>query len=182
LLESIILMLANAVKPRGGRAMTGRATMSTNRLAGALSVISVLVWSGAADGQTRAEARLSKAKSLKCVFSLMATGSWKNGEPQAEAKSAKLSIGFDAIDVEEGTARVIGMFGPSDIIVKLSLGTLHFVQSFREGPVYVTTIFPKETRNGSLQAVHTRHEYTEVSLPGFTSQPEQYYGECAVDP
>jgi len=26
--------------------------------------------------------------------------------------------------------------------------------------------------------VHARHEYTEVSLPGYTSRPEQYYGEC----
>jgi len=31
---------------------------------------------------------------------------------------------------------------------------------------------------GKLRAVHTRHEYTEVSLPGFTSRPEQYYGDC----
>jgi len=28
--------------------------------------------------------------------------------------------------------------------------------------------------------VHTRHEYTEVRLPGFTSRPEQYYGECEI--
>ena len=156
--------------------------MSISSLAGAASVLSVLLWSGTADGQTRAQARLANAKNLKCVFSLMATGTWKNGEPQAETKPTKLSLGFDAINVEEGTARVIGMFGPSDIIVRLSLGTLHFVQSFREGPVYITTIFPKETRNGNLQAVHTRHEYTDVSLPGFTSQPEQYYGECTVEP
>ena len=55
------------------------------------------------------------------------------------------------------------------------------MQSFREGPVYVTTIFPEETRNASLQAVHTRHEFTKVSLPGFTSRPEQYVGECVVE-
>jgi hypothetical protein len=39
-------------------------------------------------------------------------------------------------------------------------------------------VFDKETRAGRLQAVHTRHEYTAVSLPGFTSRPEQYYGDC----
>jgi len=51
---------------------------------------------------------------------------------------------------------------------------------FLDGPLYTTRIFPKETRAGKLQAVHTRHEYTEISLPGFTSRPEQYYGECDV--
>lgn len=147
---------------------------------GALGAMGVFLWSGAANGQTAVETRLANAKSLKCVFSVMATGTWKNGEAQAETKAATLAVGFDAIDADGGTARVIGPFGPSDIIVRLSLGTLHFMQSFREGPLYVTTIFPKEARKGSLQAVHTRHEYTEVSLPGFTSRPEQYYGECAV--
>jgi hypothetical protein len=110
----------------------------------------------------------------------MATGSWKGGEPQAEVKSSRLSLRFDAINTDEGTARVIGDFGPSDIIVRLSMGTLHLVQMFADGPMYMTTVFPKETRGGKLQAVHTRHEYTEVSLPGFTSRPEQYYGECDV--
>ena len=136
---------------------------------------------GAARAQTRADARLAAAKKLSCAFPVMATGTWKGGEPLAEVKPVTLSVGFDSVNVDEGTARVIGAFGPSDIIVRLAYGTLHFVQSFREGPVYITTIFPKETRNGRLQAVHTRHEYTEVSLPGFTSRPEQYFGECAVE-
>ena len=136
---------------------------------------------GTASGQTRAEARLAAAKKLSCQFPLMSTGTWKSGEPQAETKAATLSVGFDSVNVDEGTARVIGAFGPSEIIARQSYGTLHFLQSFREGPVYITTIFPKETQNGRLQAVHTRHEYTEVSLPGFTSRPEQYYGECTVE-
>jgi hypothetical protein len=48
------------------------------------------------------------------------------------------------------------------------------------GAVYVTTIFNSETKNGRLLAVHTRHEYTPVQLPGLTSRPEQYYGDCQV--
>jgi hypothetical protein len=28
--------------------------------------------------------------------------------------------------------------------------------------------------------MHSRHEYTDVSLPGYTSSPEQYYGECEI--
>ena len=148
---------------------------------GLIAAIVLTAGVDAALGQTRVDERLAKATSLKCVFTLMTTGTWKGGEPQAETKPATLSLGFDAINADEGTARVIGAFGPSDIIVRMSYGTLHFVQAFREGPLYTTTIFPKETKPGRLQAVHTRHEYTEVSLPGFTSRPEQYYGDCSIE-
>jgi hypothetical protein len=124
--------------------------------------------------------RLASVKTLKCTFPAMATGTWTKGAAEGALKPAKLSVGFDSIDTEDGTARVIGDFGPSEIIVRLANGTLHFLQSFRDGPLYVTTVFPKETRPGWLQAAHSRHEYTEVILPGFTSRPEQYYGECEV--
>lgn len=134
-----------------------------------------------ADGQTRAGTRLAAAKKLSCEFSLMATGTWKGGAPEVQTKSSTLSIGFDSIDVNDGTARSIGAFGPFEIIVQQAYGTLHFLQSFKDGPLYITTVFPKETTNGRWQAVHTRHEYTEVSLPGFTSRPEQYYGECTAE-
>lgn len=156
--------------------------MSIKRLLPTTGVLCVLLLrgSGPAVAQGRAAERLARAESLKCEFPVMAIGTWNKGVAEADLKSAKLSVGFDSINADEGTARVMGTFGPSDIIVRLSSGTLHFVQSFREGPLYVTTIFPQETRDGKLQAVHTRHEYTQVSLPGFTSRPEQYYGECAI--
>ena len=68
-----------------------------------------------------------------------------------------------------------------EIIVRLSAGTLHLVQSSSGGPLYVTTVFPEQTPDGKLKAVHTRHEFTALSLPGFTSRPEQYYGACEID-
>jgi hypothetical protein len=122
-------------------------------------------------------------KSVTCEFSLSVTGTWSAGEPHAAIKADHLTLRYDSIDTDGGTARIVGSgnAGPSDIVVKLTLGTLHFVQSFIDGPLYVTTVFPKETRRGRLQAVHTRHEFTEVSLPGFTSRPEQYYGDCSVE-
>ena len=139
-----------------------------------------LLLSGAIHGQTSVEDRLSKAKSLTCEFTAMSRGTWMKGEPQVETMPVKLTIAFVKIDADEGTADAIGVFGPSEIVVRLANRTLHLMQSFREGPLYTTTVWPKETRNGNLQAVHTRHEFTEVSLPGFTSRPEQYYGECAA--
>jgi len=50
------------------------------------------------------------------------------------------------------------------------------------GPLYVTTVIAKETKDGRLMAVHTRHEYTQISMPGFTSRPEMYVGDCATGP
>ena len=51
---------------------------------------------------------------------------------------------------------------------------------FTMGALFTTTVFNWETRDGKLMAVHTRHEYTDVSEPGLTLRPEQYYGECEV--
>jgi hypothetical protein len=125
---------------------------------------------------------LASAKSVKCEFSLYTLGDWKSGQPHADVKPAKLSFRFEDVDSEVGTASAIGPFGASDIIVRLSTSSLHFLQSFREGPVYVTTLLGRPGADGRWQAVHTRHEFTEVSLPGYTSRPEQYYGYCTVEP
>ena len=139
----------------------------------------VLVSSAGLQSQSFEE-RLAAVKTIKCEFTVMSTGTWKEGAASAETRPAKLTTVFDEIVVDEGTARAVGTFGPNDIIVRLSMGTLHLVQAFREGPLYVTTIFPKETRGSRLQAAHTRHEYTLVSMPGYTSRPEQYIGECEL--
>jgi len=138
-----------------------------------------LLCSGAASAQDAGV--LASVTRIKCQFTLMVTGTWKkDGTPQAEVKPVTFALAFDSINTDENTARAVGTFGPSDIIVRLSRGNLHFIQAFREGAIYTTTIFPKETHDGRLRAVHTRHEFTEVSVPGFTSTPESYYGDCEV--
>ncbi len=130
--------------------------------------------------QGRASDRASEAKALSCVFSTMVSGSWNSDGAVAETMPAKLSIAFADVDADEGTARVIGEFGPSDVVVRLSLGTLHVLQAFGDGPLYATTVFPWENRPGFLRAAHMRHVLTADSRPGVTSRPEQYYGECEV--
>lgn len=130
--------------------------------------------------QTPAQS-LSTAKTLKCQFVLLATGTWaKSGESQAEIKPAALTLGFEEIDVQDGTAEVSGSFGAPYIIVRYAGGYLHFMQVGSSGFLYATTVFDKASRPGRLKAVHTRHEYTEASVPGYTSKPEQYYGECQI--
>src|SRR5262245_46309459 len=134
-------------------------------------------------GQGAARDRLARAKTIKCAFQTMSTVEWDKASGRAEAavKPSTLTVGFDTIDADQGTARVIGPYGASEIIVRNSGGTLHLLQSFNEGPLYATTVFPDPIADGRFKAVHTRHEFTVVSLPGFTSRPEQYYGACTVE-
>ena len=123
----------------------------------------------------------SEARTVRCEFSTMASGDWKDGVPQGILKPATLSLRFEKVDADGGTAQAIGPFGPSDVNVRLTTNSLHFMQSFREGPLYLTTVVARPAREGRWLAVHTRHEYTDVSLPGYTSRPEQYYGSCAIE-
>jgi hypothetical protein len=121
------------------------------------------------------------ARNIRCSFSVNATGTWKkDGSAEAAVNSAKLVLQFDAINADEGTAQLRNGSVGSEIIVRSAEGYLNFIQSFRTGPLYTTTVFDKETTGGKLKAVHSRHEYFATPLPGATSSPEQYYGECEV--
>jgi hypothetical protein len=157
-------------------------TRITMRACGAVEAVLLAAIVVAPTSAQSAHDRLAGAKTIDCRFTAEAVATWKNGDPQVDVKTAALTMRFEAINTDEGTARVVGTFAPSDIIVRLSEDTLHLVQSFREGPLYATTVFPKETHGGRFQAVHTRHEWTAVALAGYTSSPEQYYGDCQVSP
>ena len=131
--------------------------------------------------QDAVKGKLATAKSIKCTFPLVVVGTWGGEQPKADVKPAKLVLQFEAINVDEGTARLeAGLGGTYDIIVRYAGGYLHFIQSFLDGPLYTTTILEKQTSGGKLKAMHSRHEYTDFALPGFTSSPEQYYGECEI--
>jgi hypothetical protein len=129
------------------------------------------------------QARIAAAKSLRCTFPLTATSVWKNGvPPAATVKPATLLLIYDSIDTEEGTARLKSGTTGSEVTARLSGGYLHLIQSFKSGALYTTTVFDRPGAEGKLKAVHSRHEYFTVAVPGATSSPEQYYGECEVTP
>ena len=130
--------------------------------------------------QAVSQSALAKATSIKCTFSLMTLSSLRDEPPKAEVKPITLVLQFDGINSDEGTAQLKSGVGAYDIVVRYAQGYLNFVQSFREGPLYVTTILDQKTRGGKLKAMHSRHEFTTVALAGWTSSPEQYYGECEI--
>jgi hypothetical protein len=130
-----------------------------------------------------AQSRIASVKTLRCSFSTQAVGAWgKDGAPNATVHSAPLVLRFDSIDPDSGTAQLRSGTVGSEVTVRLAEGYLHFMQSFRTGPLYTTTVFDAGENGGKLKAVHSRHEYFAVPLPGATSSPEQYYGECEIVP
>ena len=154
--------------------------MSLNGHVTVLMIFGVAFVASLSAANAAAQGRLADITSLDCTFKVIATGTWTNGEAEASLDGSTFSIGFESIDTDGATAEVVGPYGASSIIVRQTGDYLHLVQMFMVGPLYTTTVIDRETTDGKLMAVHTRHEYTDTSLPGFTSRPEQYYGECEV--
>lgn len=118
---------------------------------------------------------------LECRFSALGSAAWEADAADIEVSESDLEVVFFEIDTEEGSAEVEGEYGGvSYIVVRYSEGYLHLMQMFRAGPLYVTSVIAQETTDGKMMAVHNRVEYSSIALPGFTSTPESYIGECAV--
>ena len=49
------------------------------------------------------------------------------------------------------------------------------------GPLYLTSVIARAAGEGKLMAMHTRVEYSPTIIPGFTSRPEMYVGECEIE-
>lgn len=147
-----------------------------------LAAICAGLASATARAQDRAaQENLRNAVRVDCVFTGKATGDWTEDATAIGTESVEFEAAFFDIDVETGTAEAEGRFGASYIIVRYAEGYLHFMQTLNAGPLYLTTVLAQATADGRFRAVHTRHEYTEVSLPGYTSRPEMYVGDCLVE-
>ena len=153
--------------------------LMSSRLALAAAIAAALILGPSTP--TRAQGKAASAKSLRCTFTLQTTSAWnKDGTPEGAVKQAKLILRYDTINTDEGTAELRNGTVGSGITVQVAAGNLHFIQSFRSGALYVTTVFDREIDGGKLRAVHSRHEHYRVPLEGATSSPEQYVGECEV--
>jgi hypothetical protein len=141
------------------------------------------IWLGVSSEGVVAQAGIAKATSLRCSFSSQTKANWRaDGSADISTGKAALSLRFDGIDTDAGTAELKTGSMTSELIVRASEGYLNFLQVFRTGPIYTTTVFDAGARGGRFKAVHSRHEYLDPPLPGATSTPEQYYGECEIAP
>jgi hypothetical protein len=124
---------------------------------------------------------LALVKSLKCNFPVYSVGSWKNGDPQAQIKQAEqFSLTIDQIDTDSGSGRVSGTSGPVEVTALLTVSSLHFMERSVTGTLNITTVFVSDAGAKKFRAVHSRHDYLPMSIPGFVSEPtvSQNYGTC----
>jgi hypothetical protein len=155
--------------------------MSKSRILPILTVFAALFLAPAwLSAQGAGQSALAKATSIRCRFSLMTQSSLHGDQPKAEVKPVKLEMHFVDVNTDEGSAELKSTYGIYDITVRYAQGYLSFIQSFRDGRLHVTTVLEHKTKEGAFKAMHSRHEYTPVALVGFTSSPEQYYGECEI--
>ena len=148
----------------------------------ALLVAALLGSPALAEAQlTPLQEALSRTTAIDCRFTAHVMSDWDGGTATAEATEADFELSFTNVNADEGTADAGTDFGDAFINVRYTNEYLHFVQFFRAGPLYVTTVMAIEGEDDRLLAVHTRHEYTAVALPGFTSRPEMYVGDCAIE-
>jgi hypothetical protein len=144
-----------------------------------------VLWPGGLTGHAQSTDKnpLAAVKSLKCTFPVYTVGSWKNGEPKAEVKQAQqFTLEIDEIDADSGTARITGTSGPTHVTALLTISSLHFVERTVTGTLTITTVFASEGNVRTFRAVHSRHDYLPMSLPGYVSEPSvsQNYGQCEV--
>lgn len=155
-------------------------TERCNPIASAIAVV-VMVWLGASS--VVAQGGIAKATGLRCSFSSQTKADWRaDGAADISTAKSALALRFEGIDTDAGTAELKTGSMTSELIVRASEGYLNFLQVFRTGPIYTTTVFDAGSRGGRFKAVHSRHEYLAPPLPGATSTPEQYYGECEIVP
>jgi hypothetical protein len=137
----------------------------------------------------RAQARpaLQTVKTVSCTFTQMAVVDWgRDGTPMVKLQPAMLKLGYSDVNTDDGSADVVGTTAASGntaelpIVVRYVTGYLHFMQVGYQGNLYTTTLFDQPIRPGVMKAVHSRHVWESVALPGYSSRPETYYGQCEI--
>lgn len=126
---------------------------------------------------------LAGVKALKCRFSVYASGTWakQTQEPSGQVRQPEtLTLDIDEIDTDSGSGRVTGTAGPAEVTALLTLSSLHFMERSVTGTLNITTVFSGAEGAKTFRAVHTRHDYLPLSLPGYVSDPSvsQHYGIC----
>jgi hypothetical protein len=149
----------------------------------AVTILIMLALARSAGAQTTDKNPLVQVKALKCRFAIYASGSWSKTTQEATAQVRQpetLTLEIDEIDTDSGSGRVTGTAGPADVTALLTISSLHFMERSVTGTLNITTVFAGAEGAKTFRAVHTRHDYLPLNLPGYQSEPSvsQHYGVC----
>jgi hypothetical protein len=149
------------------------------RLGTSVGVALILLGSRGPYAQGQDKNPLARVKTLKCTFSVYASGNWKSGDPRGEVKAEDVVLQVEGIDAQEGTAQIVGA-DATHITALLTASSLHLLERSMAGNLTVTTVFAQANAKGKLRAVRSQHDYIQMAIPGFISEPTvtQRYGEC----
>ena len=151
----------------------------------AAALLLVVFTAGPVHAQAGPEKVLATIKNLKCTFSIQASGTWVNGEPQAQIKMGPtLTFQYTEVNPSESSANVEGLSSEGHVVVQLLGANMHFLEMKNTGSLMLTTVFGQESKNKKLKAIYTRADFLPIAVPGFENTPvvSQHYGECEILP
>ncbi|MHB1095634.1 MAG: hypothetical protein ACYC3F_05635 [Gemmatimonadaceae bacterium] len=138
-----------------------------------LLVLMGLVLSSAI-GNAQDVARLRATKTFRCTFAASASANMDGDVPKLTTRVDHFELVFDQIDLERGTARLIGNVGAEDVTVIGGSERLSLLEHTGSGNLQVTVIYMAQRSDGQFKAVHSRH----TALLGGLPLPSQTYGSC----
>lgn len=117
---------------------------------------------------------LRDVRSWRCDFPITAFADWLADVPEVEVVDGQeFEFYVDNVDIEAGSARLIGNVGAVDMfVVAVGLG-VHFTEITSSGNLTVTTIYSEFVEGRGFKAVHAR-QITLLGIP----RPSQNYGFC----
>jgi hypothetical protein len=125
--------------------------------------------------------KLLNAETLKCFFETGYTTTYDNGKLSDTEKSknpfGEESIVFDSIDLQKGTARLVGNNGASSLAVSNTAGSINFIEVTPTNNVNLITVFAAtEETTDKYVAVFSRHINKLLGEPIIS----QFFGSCKI--
>ena len=130
---------------------------------------------GTGVAQPQDDGRLRLTSTFRCEFPIGVSGNLQRDSPSSEVSRENLNLVFDNVSASNGTARMIGNNGGSDIVVSGADDGITLLEPLESGFFQMTVKYAAITSTGHFKAVHSRHS----SIMG-TPLPSQYYGSCAA--
>ncbi len=128
---------------------------------------------------------LLKAKSLKCFIGEGHTALWMSGKLEIKPNGMNTAMIFDDLNIQRGTASVIGNNDRRRVIFTANSSGLSFFEITPKGFTTLASVFPTPVvdNDGSMKfpLVYSRHTLVRNEVSGVEiAAPSQYYGLCQL--